>query len=144
MLPPLQLEMSILVVYRKLTTGESILNRLRECFIWPDFDDRLESGGKIASIMMKDRRECSNLGGSRGRIRIRAKVIVKPPAAKRFANRKHLRSALRISNRGQHAVCVGEALRQHCWLLVTRGGKPDEVVPAINQCRRFTVCWTMP
>ena len=111
MLLQLQLETSIPFFYIKAASGEGVLYRLPQCFVRPNLEDRLQSGCKIASVVMKDRRECSNLCCSGGRVGICAKVIVKPPAAKGFADGEHLRGAMWITNTGEHAVCVGKVLR---------------------------------
>src|ERR1700733_10938282 len=144
MLLQLQLETSVLFLYMKTAAGEGVLDRLPKCFVCPNLYYRLRGSSKIASIMMKDRRERSNLCCPRGRLGIGTKMIVKPPAANGFTDCQHLGRPLWIGDTGEHAICIREVLCQHHRLLVTCGREPDEVVSTINQGRRLPVSGTVP
>ena len=119
MLPQLQFKASILYFDIKPATGKRVFNRRSKCLIRPNLKNRLKRSSKIAPIWMKYRSKSTNLSYPGRRLSVGSEMVIKAPASKRLVNSQHLRRSLGIGDTGQHAVGVGEVLRQHHRLFVS-------------------------
>src|ERR1051325_6478387 len=112
MLLKLQLEAAVSILYVEAASGEGVFECGTECFISSDFHDGLEGSGEIAAVMMENGSESTDLNSSGRRFGIAPEVIVKAPSTNAFPHRQHFGSPLGVSHAGEHAIRIGEVLRQ--------------------------------
>jgi hypothetical protein len=127
-----QFESPILSLNEKMTAGKRVFESRRECFVGPNFENRLKRRSQIAPVMMEHRRKRTNLGSPSGRVSIGPEMIIKAPAPNSFADRQHFRRSMWVGDTGEHTIGIREMLCEHYGLLIGCRREPHEVVSSID------------
>src|SRR5690348_14611666 len=98
MLLEFDLEAAILHLDVNAAFGEGVVDGASEGFVVANFEDGLEGGGEVGSVVVQYRGEGAYLRDAYGRGDVGAKSVVETPASDRFAHGQHFRSALRVGD----------------------------------------------
>src|SRR3981189_1130868 len=134
MLLEFDVEAAVLYLDVNAAFGEGVVDGASEGFVVADFEDGLQCGGEVGSVVVQDRRESTDLRDAYRRCDIGAESVVEAPASDRFAHGQHLRSALWVGDAREHAIGGAEVLGEADWFFVALCGQVDEVVAAVDEC----------
>jgi hypothetical protein len=98
------LEAAILYFDVNAALGEGVVGGAPEGFVVANFENGLECGGEVGSVVVQYRGEGAYLRDAHRGSDIGAESVVEPPATDGFAHGEHFRSALRVGDAGEHAI----------------------------------------